>query len=67
MGQFALEKSIGFAFTAAAIFAKEHLQAIDIGGLFDQLGEIDRDVMALNEQAAKRWGTENPYPESWKI
>ncbi len=66
MGQFALEKGIGFAFTAAAFFAKEHLRGIDVRDLFDQLREIERDVMSLNEQAVRRWGTKNPYPESWK-
>jgi len=67
IAQFALERGIGFAFTATAIFAKEHLKGVETGDLTQQLGELDRDVMALNEDAAKRWGTDNPYPESWKI
>ncbi|MGO9605671.1 MAG: hypothetical protein ACLQAT_20175 [Candidatus Binataceae bacterium] len=67
IAQFALERAIGFAFTATAIFVKEHLGGIDIRNLVEQLRRVDDEVMALNDAAAKRWGTENPYPERWKI
>jgi hypothetical protein len=67
IAQFALEKGIGFAFTAMAIFVKEHLNSVETDNLIQQLRELNRDVMTLNEEAAKRWGTENPYPEKWKI
>lgn len=67
IAQFALERGIGFAFTAAAIYGKEQLKRVEISDLLKELAEIDRRVMALNEEAAKRWGTDNPYPEKWKI
>jgi hypothetical protein len=53
--------------TATAIFLKEHLREVNVNDLFDGFRDISRDVMKLQERAAKRWGTQNPYPGIWKI
>jgi hypothetical protein len=64
---FALERASGLALEASSVFAVRHLAPDKHAGLPAKRSEIDRIALALNERAANRWGSENPYPEKWKI
>lgn len=64
---FALEHAAGLAFIALASFISDHVPHERRPELTEKLKEIGRARKTLEERAKARWGTEDPFPEKWRV
>ncbi len=64
---FALERAAELAFSALCSFlAARHVPPDRAVGLLDNMRQLQKDCLELNQTAAARWGTEDPHPGKWR-
>jgi len=62
---FAMEHATALAFIALICFVKFHLGLEGNQDLFSQILSLGDSRKQLEEEAKKRWGTEDPFPGKW--
>lgn len=62
---FAMEHATALAFIALISFVKFHLGLEGNQDLFSRILSLGDSRKQLEEEAKKRWGTEDPFPGKW--